>query len=116
MTLITLPNPADPDCLEKGKGRKKVVVDKKESAFLPFPFPFPFPFPPSRSVTGNDDVDDYVDVDDDDDIDNENDNNNSNNNDNDNVRSPACVCCPGESSGPSLASRSLDRVSLGLAR
>ena len=41
---------------------------------------------------------------------------NSNNDDNDNVRSPACVCCPGESSGPSLASPSLDRVSLGLAR
>ena len=36
-------------------------------------------------------------------------------NDNDNVTSPACVCCPGESSGPSLASPSLDRVSLGLA-
>ena len=36
--------------------------------------------------------------------------------DNDNnVRSPACVCCPGESSGPSLASPSLDRVFLGLA-
>ena len=34
---------------------------------------------------------------------------------NDNVRSPACVCCPGESSGPCLASPSLDRVSLGLA-
>ena len=42
MTVITLPNSADPDCLEKGKGRKKVVVDKKESAFFAFSFPFSF--------------------------------------------------------------------------
>ena len=37
------------------------------------------------------------------------------NDSNDNLKSPPCDCCPEESSGPCLASPSLDRVSLGLA-